>query len=82
MRTGFNKLGFKTDEFYPVVVCPPDMAELTCTQTRPEPEDFGAADSDPMLVFRDPNATVATAMRTSLFAKSLTFHYDLPASNQ
>lgn len=79
-RMGFNKLGFRASAFHPVAVCPPAMAETTCTQIWPEREDPADADTEPMLVVRDPEATTSKSMRVSVFVRSLEFHYGPPVA--
>ena len=79
-RTGFNKLGFRSSAFQPVAVCPPTMAEATCTQIWPERDNPKDLDTEPMIVVRDPRATTVTTMRASVFVKSLAFHYEPAAA--
>jgi hypothetical protein len=79
-RTGFNKLGFRASEFHAVSICPPGMADTTCTQLVPERDESTEPDTEPVTVIRDPQAITATRMRASVFVKSLEFHYAPPVA--
>jgi hypothetical protein len=74
-RVGLNKLGFKTAAFQPLVVCPSNVAELECSQTRlalpPQHPDIAA----PLRVLRADGAPRPVPMRASLFAGTLALHY-------
>jgi len=73
-RKGLNKLGFRATAIEAVTVCPPAMADATCsaiTVTPPEP-------GEPTViahVVHDNTATTATPMNASVFAGTLQFNY-------
>lgn len=74
-RKGLNKLGFRAANFRTVTMCPPDVPDELCAETKPPAVDHADELDVLSLVLRDQNLTAMQPIVTSLFAGSLVFNY-------
>jgi hypothetical protein len=73
-RKGFNKLGFRSSSFQPVVLCPPSVTDAACVLEKPDLVKGLGTDDSPIVV-HVPSATKASSMLVSAFVGTLVFEY-------